>query len=561
MHLFNASLILHSMPATEQLYGIDLKEILKDKALALWDAKIVLKPVKPFNEKKALAFNGVKFSRELLRKEWPANQGSFVVRDPASPVAFCCPGQDKELQDYAILQGAAISGPCMTPDIGIELLVSNLISNPNIRFLVLAGNDSGHLAGDAVYCLNKFGVDEKTSRIKNAKCPTNPFITNLPLDAIKRFQKQIQVIDLLGCRDKKAISLVIRSCLQEKDAAVKLFNQKRNEELLLFDKGSEGFEPMKIKLGFSEIKKELIALKNSIAARIGSSIKAETVDDAFKQLQALILEHGSPGFQESSRFALDVVATQIVFEKPLLSIPENWKPHGWMKNSEQAKEFLEKYSVWVYLFPFSDVRFNEKKKAIEPYVPEKMDYAYGTRLTAYGIEFASNEEKESVLGLVREMHERFKDKTPGHEEIIRFYERLELFQEKSFNQLFKTAKAAKYCVEKGVSSSYRLYVSLQIPLIDVKENPLQAHNPCFCLYEVYPRKIKKSWQLDCCMFLRANDLLAFPANANAGFRIQKFLADFAGMPQGTLVYHAGSLHLCDYMLDKETVNKFLKEMA
>jgi hypothetical protein len=212
------------------------------------------------------------------------------------------------------------------------------------------------------------------------------------------------------------------------------------------------------------------------------------------------------------------------------------------------------------LFPFSDVRFNEREKIIEPYVPEKMDYAYGTRLTAYGIEFASTEEKNNVMDLARELHERFKEKIPSGRQIIAFYEMLESVQEKSFNQLFKTAKAAKLCREKGITSSYRLYMSLQIPSIDVKENPLQAHNPCFCLYEVYPRKIEGKWLLDCCMFLRANDLLAVPANANGGLSLQEFIADYAGMKPGTFVYHAGSLHLCDYLLDKETVEKARKSL-
>jgi tetrahydromethanopterin S-methyltransferase subunit A len=58
--------------------------------------------------------------------------------------------------------GAALSGTVQTPNIGLEKIICNCISNPNIRYLVLTGPESeGHLTGDALKALFSNGVDNK----------------------------------------------------------------------------------------------------------------------------------------------------------------------------------------------------------------------------------------------------------------------------------------------------------------------------------------------------------------------------------------------------------------
>lgn len=505
----------------------------------------------------------VKFKREnLYELGWPINPGTYQVKDPASSVAVICPAQNAELQDAALYYGAAISGPCITPDRGVELVITNTISNPNIRWLILAGKDSGHLAGDVLYCVNRYGRDSKTKRVLRTRCPTNPYLLNLSDEVIERFQRQVKVINLLGGynseeteRIKAELGLVIRCCLQEPENAILLTNYKLDDELCLFDPGAEDFQPMLV-----DLSPEKIGAYYEGYHRVGTTIHIDTVANAYPVLMSHIVNKGSWGMQESTRMVFGTVATQTVIHDVKRDLfPSNWRPFSWMQTDKDVQEYLEKYRVWVYLFPLSDVRYDEGEGICVPYIPEQMDYVYGGRLTTYWYELADRDEQEKIRELVNQLHQRFRYKLPSFRDTVDFYERLSEVQQKTFNQLYKTAKAAKLVVKENFGNSYRLYMSLQTPPIDVKEDPRQAHNPCFALYEVYPRCIDGKWQLDTVFFLRAHDILAFPANANGGIAIQKFIAQYAGIRPGFYVHHAGSIEVCDYMLPKEILEKHAKK--
>ncbi len=531
--------------------GINLGKIFPEQGIYIAKEKIFLKKSPQPSQK------WEKFNREKLREMgWPMNPGTFEIRDPASPVAVVCPAQDVVLQSAAINYGAAISGPMITPDRGVELVITNTISNPNIRWIILAGRDSGHLAGDVLYCISKYGVDPKTRRVLNAKCPTNPYIMNLSDEVIERFCKQVKIINLLGGykeeeteRVKEELGLVIRCCIQEPGNAIALINGE--DTLYLFDPGKEDFEPRIVDLSV-----EKIGVYYEGYHRVGTTIHTKTIEEVYPALKSHIINKGSWGRQESGRMAFDTLATQIIVHDVENGLfPSGWRPAGWMQNDEDASDYLKKYRVWVYLFPLSDVRYEESEKTCIPYIPEKMDYVYGGRLTAYWYELADEEEKQKIKELVEKVHKKFRYELPSFDDVVAFYEELAKVQKKSFNQLYKTAKAAKLCVKEGFGNSYRLYMSLQIPPIDIKEDPRRAHNPCFALYEVYPRLINEKWQMDTGFFMRAHDILAFPGNSNGGIMIQKFLAWYAGIKPGLYIHHPGCVHICDYMLPREIGNK------
>lgn len=513
---------------------------------------------KKYPSKESQAFK--KINREKLRETgWPINPGTYEIRDPASPVAVVCPAQNAELQAAAISYGAAISGPCITPDRGVELVITNLISNPNIRWLIIAGKDSGHLAGDVIWCLGRNGVDPKTRKVIGTKCPTNPYLMNIPLESIERFRKQIKVINIMTDgkendleRTKGEMGLIIRCCMQESENAIEMTNKKTGEQFVLFDMGSEELEPLKIDLSLQKI-----GVYYEGYHRVGTSIHIDTVASAYPVAISHVINKGVIGRQESTRIALDTLATQFIIHNTKDGlVPPDWRPFGWMQDDKTAQEYVEKYRIWVYLFPLSDVKYDEVQKRFVPYVPKQMEYAYGGRLTAYWYELADEEEKKAITVLVEDYHKKYQVQNPAFEEIVEFYEKLAKLQKKSFNQIYNMAKAVKLCVQEGFTGSYRNYMSLQTPPIDIKADPRQAHNPCFALYEIYPRKLKGRWQLDTALFLRANDCLAFPANANGGIFIQKFLAWYAGIEPGLYVHNAGSLEVCDYMLDKQTLEKY-----
>jgi tetrahydromethanopterin S-methyltransferase subunit A len=137
---------------------------------------------------------------------WPIVQGDFHSGDPNSPVAVMTCGS--HLDEKGICdKGAAICGSCKTENLGLEKVIANIISNPNIRFIMLCGTEvKGHLAGQTMFALHKNGV--KDGRVVGAEGAI-PFIENLTDDAIKRFQEQCEMVNIMESEDIGAIAAKI----------------------------------------------------------------------------------------------------------------------------------------------------------------------------------------------------------------------------------------------------------------------------------------------------------------------------------------------------------------
>jgi len=137
---------------------------------------------------------------------WPITKGDFNSGDPNSPVAVMTCGS--HLDEKGICdKGAAICGSCKTENLGLEKVIANIISNPNIRFLMLCGTEvKGHLAGQTMAALHKGGV--KDGRVVGAEGAI-PFIENLNDAAIKRFQEQCELVNIMESEDLGAIGAKI----------------------------------------------------------------------------------------------------------------------------------------------------------------------------------------------------------------------------------------------------------------------------------------------------------------------------------------------------------------
>jgi tetrahydromethanopterin S-methyltransferase subunit A len=136
--------------------------------------------------------------RKGFEDPWPPVRGDYQVGDPSAGVAVVTLASTFPVRD------AAIAGPCKTENLGIEKIVANVISNCNIRFLILCGVESkGHLPGNTILALHKNGIDEQ-GRIIGSQGAI-PFIQNLPPEAIRRFQDQVELVDLIGREDWEEI--------------------------------------------------------------------------------------------------------------------------------------------------------------------------------------------------------------------------------------------------------------------------------------------------------------------------------------------------------------------
>ncbi|MDK2876805.1 MAG: tetrahydromethanopterin S-methyltransferase subunit [Archaeoglobaceae archaeon] len=147
---------------------------------------------------------------------WPKIKGEYLVGDPKSCVVVATLGS--HLDEKKIIEaGAGMAGICKTENIGIEKMVANIIANPNIRFLILCGAEvTGHLTGDAIVNLHKNGV--KNNRIVGARGAI-PYVQNLPAEAIERFRKQVEIVEMIGVEDLSAITAKVKECISKDPGA------------------------------------------------------------------------------------------------------------------------------------------------------------------------------------------------------------------------------------------------------------------------------------------------------------------------------------------------------
>ncbi|MFH1774084.1 MAG: tetrahydromethanopterin S-methyltransferase subunit A [Methanobacteriota archaeon] len=184
----------------------------------------------------------VRLQKKMLKvkpsKDYPTEGGSYLRGNDFSPVAvgvllnaprplanqpdtkdIKIPPDIENLVKTAVETGAALAGTLQTENIGIEKLISNVVGNPNIRYLVLCGEEvEGHNTGDALKALLRNGIDDRRTII-GTKAPT-PYLFNIPLEAIERFRNQVTLIDFLGEMNKEVISKAVWSCYQEPEKPV-----------------------------------------------------------------------------------------------------------------------------------------------------------------------------------------------------------------------------------------------------------------------------------------------------------------------------------------------------
>ncbi len=143
----------------------------------------------------------------------PAYPGDYVVGDPSGSIAVCTLAS-RDLTGSLMASGnpgIAISGKCDTENIGVEKVVLNILTNPNIRWLILCGNEAeGHRPGDAFLKLKEFGVDA-AMRIQNA-ASWRPVLKNLTILDVARFRQQAEIINLIGSTELATILMAVQEC-------------------------------------------------------------------------------------------------------------------------------------------------------------------------------------------------------------------------------------------------------------------------------------------------------------------------------------------------------------
>ena len=179
---------------------------------------------------------------------YPPEEGCYLRGNDYSPVAAAVilrwmreqtPADIEKLVRVAVESGAALAGTLQTENIGIEKIICNVVSNPNIRYLIVCGPESpGHLVGETLLALAKNGLDAQR-RIIGTAAPT-PCLFNVQLELVRRFREQVTLIDLVNEGSPEVLRQAVWSCYQEQPTAFRQYK--------LYDPGAYPAEPLSGKI-------------------------------------------------------------------------------------------------------------------------------------------------------------------------------------------------------------------------------------------------------------------------------------------------------------------------
>lgn len=150
------------------------------------------------------------------RHGWPPLPGDFTVVRYGAPVAVCTLNSDTLLKSLAAdkPEGLAIVGTMHTENLGIERAIKNTLANPNIRFLLLCGEDTqqavGHLPGQSFASLFSNGLDAQ-GRIIGAR-GKRPVLKNVSGEEVHAFVQQVELVAMIGETNTNNIADGIRAC-------------------------------------------------------------------------------------------------------------------------------------------------------------------------------------------------------------------------------------------------------------------------------------------------------------------------------------------------------------
>jgi len=155
---------------------------------------------------------------EVKEKTWPPVAGEYFAfcDGPGCPVAVSTLASCELAERVARIRPRelCIVGKTETENIGIDKVIKNTITNPTIRFLLLAGKDpDGHHSGRTLLCLWKNGIDENMRIIGSPG--KQPILKNVTQEEVESFRKQIEIVDMLGCEDTERILEKIKELSQK----------------------------------------------------------------------------------------------------------------------------------------------------------------------------------------------------------------------------------------------------------------------------------------------------------------------------------------------------------
>jgi tetrahydromethanopterin S-methyltransferase subunit A/thymidylate synthase len=431
--------------------------------------------------------------------KYPVVDGTFTLGDLRSSVAVVFPTPDHSLEMLSIAHGAAIAGSVNTSSLGIEYIIANIVSNPNIRHIIVYGEDGPNWhPGQSLIYLKDFGVDDQ-GFIINTDNKWGARITHIEKKAIELFRAQIiNIVDLLEQDDSTLLSKDVYACIQEPENAVKLTTVK-GKEYVLYDPGPLSHEPFYPTITEGRPG----SLIDKIHSPFCSLIIAEDISQAYKLLWASVRAEGNDVLSDfgPTKELLNCVVHIKTPLKNYLSLVgdksrqvEDERISSYMFQDAPVKEsllqdYLEKYFQTVMTPEKVVLAFNRETNRYEIKRNPDAKYTYGERIRGYQY---------------RDEHGK-----------IRTRDNLQIVVQALANSI------------KREANTRRSVLSLINPVLDLTIDLQDIDPPCITTLFFNPRKIDKGrWALYGTMVMRSHDVRrAFIANAYAFSCLTKYICE------------------------------------
>ncbi len=481
---------------------------------------------------------------------WPIIKGSYKVINPKGDIAINTRASFN-LKDNPLFESQkriCIIGSCVTENIGIDRMIKNIITNGNIRSLIICGQESkGHDVGNALMNLIKYGV--KDGRIIDAT--GHDPVLRVPIEYINRFRGQIKHILVIDSSDPQEILLTINNIPKEPSLENYVLPIQKNN----FDFSNVIFaDKCKYKIRLEDAYFKIYLKKNYIITEYhGKEIKkiagksAEEICSKILELGLVNeLSHAMYLGRELKKAELCLKYSQNYYEdmpdirkremKPVLINADNLKD-AWLKALKQVYLYGKEYFVGKYNAKTYDLPIMIHTKAIP--VMHKSAPRYDSREN-YVKEFLYGSEKENEFIYTYYSRLRHYTTTPAISKVKN------IFNEKISGELiqFDQIKAAIDLLKKD-KTLRRVVISTWMPYKDLSLER-SPHAPCLVL--IQPRIVDN--KLDFYVVFKSQDLYsAFPSNAYALTKLQEYMAKEIGISTGNYTHFTVSMHIYDSVID------------
>ena len=221
-----------------------------------------------------------------IRVSWRIKFPHVVYGNPFSPIAICIiypyryPGIGRDFSETdrkayekyidlckrLVRRGAAVAG-LQNTELGILYVAETILSNPNIRWLIVVGKPGGHRI-DLIYKKLSEGIYDESMR------------NYLSKNTFERLRKQIKIIDLIGydpLEVEEELYKLIEAAFQENPTAVKVLGKT----FVLYDPGAYSG-----KAEFQLVNQNLVILGNVVL------LSVKNIEEAWKRVNSLVNLYG-----------------------------------------------------------------------------------------------------------------------------------------------------------------------------------------------------------------------------------------------------------------------------